>query len=398
MAGSIIENAGLPYALGAKTLKVWLHKIPEAVRHVPHLYKADQHYGSFIRREFPMLRFLLLHLSALVLAQFLFLAAAAQAVWQPFSDQEAGFTISFPGKPNYEAGGVLQNGDPEETYKFNYGEHFLWVKFAPLTRVPRNSVELSRIYAEITRDFSKAGTLVRQEKLLDGGRQYYNVVDVSSGRLHMLTRVYLHGGRQYHLIYGTFAPTGINEGLADRFFSSFRFIDFQPDRAGLVHRRLPNVNKSGVTERSRWYVLRGSDGDFVVEFPGRPEYSLMTQPEIGTDVHRFRFFFGDNLFVLSYWKMPKGSSESGQALLRVVNNHVAGERARGQILKRVSLPGGGYEVESQGIFNNLLLHSRVRFYVRGARIYTLTTMTPDTAEPILADLDRFFRSFHFNKP
>lgn len=398
MAVGIIQNTGLPYALGAKILKVWLHKIPEAVRHVPHLYKAVQHYGSFIRREFRMLRFSLRHLSALVLAQFLFLAASAQVIWHPFTDQEAGFTISFPGKPSYEAGGVLQNGDTEETYKFNYGEHFLWVKFAPLTRVPRNSVELSRIYAEITRDFSKAGTLVRQEKLLNGGRQYYNVVDGSSGRLHMLTQVYLHGGRQYHLIYGTFSPAGVDERLAGRFFSSFRFIELRPNQGGLAHNRLPSENKGRITKRFRWYVLRGSDGDFVAEFPGRPEYSLTSQPEIGTDVHKFRVFFGDNLFVLSHWKMPEGPSQSEQALLRIVNNHVAGERARGQVLKRLSLPGGGYEVESRGIFNNLLIHSRVRFYARGARIYTLTTMTPDTAEPSRADLDRFFTSFHFNKP
>lgn len=344
-----------------------------------------------------MSRFISRHLSALILAQFFFLGAAAQAVWQPFTDQEAGFTVSFPGKPSYEEGS-LQTGDPEETYKFQYGENFLLVKFAPLARVPRNAVELSRVYAEITRDFSKAGILIRQEKLPDGGRQYYNVTDVSSGRLHMLTRVYLHAGRQYHLIYGTFALEGVDERLADRFFSSFRFIESRPDRGGLAHNRLPNGDKGGVTKGSKWYVLRGSDGDFVVEFPGRPEYSLTPQSELGSDVHKFRFFFGNNLLVLSYWKIPEGPSESEQALLRVVNNHIAGERARGQVLKRVSLLGGGYEVESRGIFNNLLLYSRVRFYARGARIYTLTTMTPNTAEPNKDDLDRFFASFHFNKP
>jgi hypothetical protein len=348
--------------------------------------------------NFHMLHLIRRHLSTFVLAQFFLLTSAAQTVWQPFTDEEAGFTVNFPGKPSYEEGSLSQNGDPEETYKFQYGDNFLWVKFAPLSGIPRDSVGRSRMYAQITRDFSKAGTLVRQEKLPDGGRQYYNVEDMSSGRLHMLTRVYLHRGRQYHLIYGTFAPAGVDERLASRFFSSFRFIEPSRRRGASARTGLPNGGSRADTQRSEWYVLRGSDGDFVAEFPDRPEHSVTPQPEIGTDVHKFRFFFGETLLVLSYWEVPEGMSESGQALQRVVNNHVAGERAKGQVQKQMALPGGGYEVESRGVFNNTLLHSRVRFYLRGTRIYSLTAMSPNSPGPSKDDIEKFFASFRLKKP
>lgn len=337
------------------------------------------------------------HLSAFILAQlFLLTSTFAQAVWQPFTDREAGFTVSFPGKPSYEEGSLPQTGGSEETYKFHYGENFLWVKFAPLPRVPRNPVELGRVYAEIARDFSTAGALVREEKLPDGGRQYYNVADVPAGRVHMLTRVYIHGGRQYHIIYGTFAPAGVDERLADHFFSSFKFIETQPSRPSPTRKGLSNGDSRRGAKRPGWYVLRGSDGDFVARFPGKPEYSLTSQSDVGADVHKFRFFFGETLFVLSYWEITGEATNPEQRLRAVVSNHIAGERARGRVLKQVSLRGGGYEVESQGVFNNVLLNARVRFYVRGTRIYTLTTMTQDPQGPNRGDLDKFFASFRLN--
>lgn len=345
-----------------------------------------------------MSRLILRHFSTFVVAQLFLLTSTAQTVWQPFTDEEGGFTVSFPGKPSYEEGSLPQSSEPEETYKFHYGDNFLWVKFAPLTIIPRNSVELSRVYAQITRDFSKAGRLVRQEKLPDGGRQYYNVEDVSSGRLHMLTRVYLHRGRQYHLIYGTFAPAGVDERLAERFFSSFRFIEPSRGRSASTRTGPPNENTREDKRRSGGYVLRGSDGDFAVQFPGKPEYNLSSQPEIGTSVHKFRFFFGETLFVLSYWDVPLGTSEPGQALQRVISNHIASERAKGQVQRQVKLSGGGYEIDSRAVINSILLDSKVRFYLRSTRIYTLTTITPTSPGPNKDDIERFFASFHFERP
>jgi hypothetical protein len=144
-------------------------------------------------------------------------------------------------------------------------------------------------------------------------------------------------------------------------------------------------------------VLRGTVDDFIIEFPGKPEYSRALLPEVGTEVHKFHFFFGENLFVLTYWEIPRARTRLEETLQRVVSAHVAGERARGEVLKQVRLPGGGYEVESRGVFNNALLHSRVRFFVKDTRIYTLTTMTPNLPGPNKGDVDRFFSSFHLNR-
>jgi hypothetical protein len=378
--------------------KMRLLKIPN-VTHVRHGVNKQPAVINISDRKHPHMPCLFRHyLAALIFVSFFSASSAAQATWQPFTDREAGFTISFPGEPTYGQVSIAQSGDPEETYKFQYGEHFLSITFAPLLSIPRNSVELSRAYAEVTKELSRNGTLIRQEKLPDGGRQYYNVSNETSGRLHMLTRIYIHSGRHYQLVYGTFAPAGVNERVANRFFSSFRFIDNQLSRGASAHDRLPNGSTRRDPRRSGWYVLRGSDREFVAEFPGKPEYSLTPQPELGTEVHKFSFFFGENLFVLSYWKVPGANARPEEILQRIVSAHAAGERAKGEVLKQVRLLGGGYEVESQGIFNNTVLHSRVRFFVDGARIYTLSTMTPNLPGPNKSDLDRFFASFHFNRP
>jgi hypothetical protein len=187
---------------------MWLHKIAKEIV-TRHLVKC-QFTIAVVQEERKSQMSALLRNYTIALAIVISLSHStrAQEVWQPYTDKEAGFTISFPGKPTYEQVSAPQSGNPKETYKFQYGEHFLSVTFAPLLRVPRNSVELSQAYAEITREFSEKGTLVRQEKLPGGGRQFYNVSNESSGKLHMLIRSYIHRGRHYQLVYGTFAPAG----------------------------------------------------------------------------------------------------------------------------------------------------------------------------------------------
>jgi hypothetical protein len=345
-----------------------------------------------------MSRLLRYYFPALIIVGLLSLGSMAQAGWQPYTDEEAGFTVSFPGKPTYEEMNHPQSGEPQETYKFHYGESFLRVTFVSLPKAPRNSAELNRAYAEITKDFSGTGILVRQEKLPDGGRQYYNIVNQPNGRLHMLTRNYIHRGRHYQLVCGTFAPTGIDEQVANRFFSSFRFIDTPSNSQPSVKDHLPAGSNLREVTRSRWYLLRGFDGDFSAEFPDTPEYVVAPQPETATEVYKYRFFFGEILFVLSYWDAPEAKARPEQSLQRIVRAHIGGEQARGEVLKQVRLPDGGYEVESRGVFNGGLFYSRVRFYVHGARVYTLTAMIPNAPGPNEYVIDRFFASFHFNKP
>jgi hypothetical protein len=345
-----------------------------------------------------MSRLLRYYFPAIVIAALLSVGSMAQAGWHPYTDEEAGFTVSFPGKPTYEEINHPQSGEPQETYKFHYGENFLWVTVVSLPKAPRNSAELNRAYAEITKDFSGTGILVRQEKLPDGGRQYYNIVNRPSGRLHMLTRNYIHRGRHYQLVCGTFAPAGIDEQVASRFFSSFRFIGTTSKSTSSVRDRLPARSNLREVQRSGWYLLRGPDGDFSAEFPDTPEYVVMPQPGTASEVHKYRFFFGESLFVLSYWDVPEAKARPEQILQRIVRGHIGGEEARGEVLKQVRIPDGGYEVESRGVYNAALFYSRVRFYVHGARVYTLTAMTPNAPGPNKNFVDRFFASFRFDKP
>jgi hypothetical protein len=345
-----------------------------------------------------MSRLLRYYFPTLILVGIFSLISIGQAGWQPLTDEEAGFTVSFPGKPTYEEVSHPQSGDPEETYKFHYGENFLRVTFVSLPRAPSSSAELRRAYAEIARNFSTTGTLVRQEKLPDGGRQYYNIVNQSDGRLHMLTRNYIHHGRHYQLVYGTFAPAGIDERVADRFFSSFRFIDNPSTPRPPVRNRLPDESNLRKAIPSKWYFLRERGGNFAAEFPDKPEYIVTPQTETAAEVHKYRFFFGETLFVLSYWEIPEAKTWPGQTLQKVVGSHIGGEETRGEVLNQVRLSDGGYEVESRGDFNGTLFYSRVRFYVHGARIYTLTAMTPNAPGLNKDFVDRFFASFRFNKP
>lgn len=248
------------------------------------------------------------HSIVLIVIAYLSLSTAAQGVWRPYTDDEAGFTVSFPGKPIYEQSGTLGSGDFKETYKFQYGENFLSITLTPLLRTPRNSLELSQAYAEIAKEFTDKGTLVRQEKLPGGGRQYYNVSHESSGKLHMIIRSYIYRDRHYQLVYGTFASTGVDERVAERFFASFSFVAIRPSRKAPTGPNLGNQATRRPVQSPTWYVLKGADGDFVVEFPGKPENSRTSHPEVDTDVYKFHFFFGENLFVLTYWDVQRAKN------------------------------------------------------------------------------------------
>jgi hypothetical protein len=150
-------------------------------------------------------------------------ASAAQAKWQRITDREAGFTISFPGKPTYKQLINPVTDEPMENYAFAYGLHYLQIMFWTLTDPPRSRDEAIKMLNNMVQVYGRnAGILVKQEKLPDGGRQYDNVLEDDQGTLHLRTRLYLRRGTFYQVSYGTYAKEGINEGLARQFFSSFR--------------------------------------------------------------------------------------------------------------------------------------------------------------------------------
>jgi hypothetical protein len=59
----------------------------------------------------------------------LFQTSPAQINWQRITDQEAGFSISFPGKPTYHQLTNPITGDPTESYSFVYNGHHLQILF-----------------------------------------------------------------------------------------------------------------------------------------------------------------------------------------------------------------------------------------------------------------------------
>jgi len=111
-----------------------------------------------------MRRLTLIPLSISILLIAISEATSAQDSWQRITDREAGFTISFPGKPSYE-----QSDDPTlthqtEKYKFFYNGRRLQIIFAPLTKQLQTSTDVSDAFAEVTRVQAKDGKLLRQVK------------------------------------------------------------------------------------------------------------------------------------------------------------------------------------------------------------------------------------------
>lgn len=150
-------------------------------------------------------------------------ASAVQDRWLRITDREAGFNISFPGKPAYQQLANPVTGEPMETYSFAYGAHHLQIMFWTFADPPRSKAESIKLLNNAIQVYGRnAGKLLRQEKLPDGGRQYDNVLTDEEGTLHLRTRLYLRRGTFYQLTYGTYAPSGIDERIADRFFSSFK--------------------------------------------------------------------------------------------------------------------------------------------------------------------------------
>ncbi len=144
--------------------------------------------------------------------------SSAQTGWQQVIDKEAGFTISFLGKPIYIAETDPATGLQIEIYKFFYTGRLLRITFAPLSGSVRTPSELSRVYSEFANQVvPQNGTLLRQQKLADGGRQYDTLAETKDGTIYGRTRFYLHNGRYYTIAFEMFARDGINERKQSNF-------------------------------------------------------------------------------------------------------------------------------------------------------------------------------------
>ena len=333
-------------------------------------------------------------LITLLISSTLSFISTAQGQWQRITDREGGFVINFPGYPAYQQTTVRDTGLATEIYSFLYLGHTLQISFGPLDPLPKTTREITKALSDSAASYTNGfGTLVRQEKLLDGGRQYDNLVLDEGQILHMRSRLYVRNGNLYTLSCSSYAPDGIDERIAERFFSSFKFLDDVPNQP-------PTSSRSGVrradtqnTELARGYIQQGPDRDFAVEFPSQPEYRMVTDPQTGIALHQYLCSFGENHFTVSYRDRVEGEG----AVEQVSQQAVAGLLAASQgwrVIRQAQLSNGGYQTELQGMVAEFPVRMVVRVYLHGNRVYLVSSMTKNLLVSN-KDVARFFASFRF---
>lgn len=334
-------------------------------------------------------RFTLLSLTLVVaLAR----AYPAQVTWHRIIDNEAGFSVSFPGKPAYGESTAPETGQPLETYSFYYNGNTLHVSFGPIVPAPRTAVEVSKILSDTADVYARdAGNLLSQEKLPDGGRQFDNLVKTPSGLMYLRSRVYVRRGMMLTLSCGSYSSNGIDEGVAEQFFSSFSFTDQSPRRRVAAQGNISKKSPPKVAVASQWHTLRGPDGDFVAEFPGKPDYSIDTSLGTRLPLHQYRFAHGENFFSVSYRERSKpGASPSLELKQALKNYHAA--LPGWELLRQAEMPDG-YLIEHRGMSAGYPILARTRLYLRGSRLYYVMVMTKNLSGPNKDDIARFFSSF-----
>jgi hypothetical protein len=331
---------------------------------------------------------------ALALLLLLSPADAAHRPWQTITDQDAGFKISFPGKPTYQQFPNPETGEPMEQYSFQYNGHQLVISISTLDDPPRTAAEVFQLLNNTAQVYATgAGTLLRQENLPGGGRQYDNIKIDTEGTLHLRTRLYIHNGKVYTITYGTYAAEGLDEQIAKQFFSSFNFINMAPRYRMPNRRDRSSKTTSSESGRLYWYTFKGPDSDFVVEFPGKPYYRVDT--DTGMPYHQYIYSFGENSFIVAYRDIPNVKDSSGTVKREVIKNYVTLSTNQGwRVLREYQLPDSSYQIESQGMVNGYPVQMQTRLYFHSTRIYIITSMTKNLTGPNKDDITRFSNSFH----
>jgi hypothetical protein len=266
----------------------------------------------------------------------------------------------------------------------------LHIAFGPIVPAPRTVVEANKILSDTANVYARnAGSLLRQEKLPDGGRQFDNLVKTPSGTMFLRSRVYVRRGMVFTLSCGSYAQDGIDERIAEQFFSSFGFINGSTGRQAIVRKKVPKKSPPKVVTGSRWHILRGPDGDFLAEFPSKPDYSVDTSS--GIALHQYRFAHGENFFSVSYRERYEPMAPPEQELKQALKNYHAALPGW-ELLQQMEMPGG-YLIEHRGMSTGYPILARTRLYLRGSRLYYITSMTKNLSGPNKDDVTRFFSSF-----
>lgn len=329
--------------------------------------------------------------TALILSTSAYVSAA-QKGWQRITDREAGFTVSFPGSPTYGESTAPETGQPLETYTFYYNGNTLHIAFGPIVPAPRTVMEINKVLSDTAEVYARnAGNLLRQEKLPDGGRQFYNLVKTPLGTMHLRSRVYVRRGMMFTLSCGSYAQDGIDEQAAEQFFSSFSFINISPDGPATARRNVPKRSSPRVVTGGRWYTLREPDTDFLAEFPSKPDYSVNNSS--GTALYQYRFAHGENFFSVSYRERYEPGASAEEELKLALKNYNAALPGW-ELLRQMKIPSG-YLIEHRGMSTGYPMVAQTRLYLHGSRLYYVMVMTKNLSGPNKDDVARFFSSFRF---
>jgi len=228
-------------------------------------------------------------------------------------------------------------------------------------------MQVNKVLSDVADVYARnAGNLLRQEKLSDGGRQFDNLVKTPSGLMHLRSRVYVHRGKMFTLSCGSYSPTGIDERIAKQFFSSFRFMGESPRRQAAARGNIPKKSSPKVETSRRWYTLRGPDSDFVIEFPGKPDYSTDASLGARIPLHQYRFAHGENFFSVSYRERSEPGASPELELKQALKNYYAALPGW-ELLQQVEMPDG-YQIEHRGMSTGYPILARTRLYLRGSRL------------------------------
>jgi len=245
--------------------------------------------------------------------------------------------------------------------------------------------EIADIYARNT------GILLRQEKLSDDGRQFDNLVKMPNGTLHLRSRVYVRRGMTYTLSCGSYAADGIDERIAGQFFSSFDFLNDTSKQVVTTRRSPPKRSVPKGAIGNQWYTFRSPDGDFFIDFPGKPDYILDTSSPTGMPLHLYRFAYGENFFSVSHRERSLPRTTPEQDVQQALKNYYAALPGW-ELLRQVEMPDG-YLLEHRGMSTGYPILARTRLYLHGTRIYFVTSMTKNLSGPNENDVTKFFASF-----
>jgi hypothetical protein len=203
------------------------------------------------------------------------------------------------------------------------------------------------------------------------------------------TRLYVRHGNLYTLSCITDASPGIDEQIAERFFSSFRFLEDLPPRPVAPPRRVLRKGTRS-TGQAGWYILNGADRDFTVEFPSKPDYKLSPDQDIRSSLHQYLCIFGENHFAVSYRERFVGETGIEQLAQQSVQGLLE-SYPRLRVTRQSQLPDGGYEVVLRGEMVDKLVNMQTRFYMRRQRVYFISATAWNLSES--NDAPKFFASF-----